>query len=936
MRRILPVIIFVFTTLFSFSQKSVVKGRVFDSAINKGLAYATVSLVKQKDSTLVSFSRADSLGFFKLNAIEKGKYIVSTSYVGYVPVWKQIEVYGEKNVEDIGNVNMTDIKSAGDVVVNAKRPPVVINNDTLEFNSENFKTQPNAVVEDLLKKMPGVTVENDGTLKVNGQTVRRVLVNGKEFFTGDIKTATKNLSADAIDKVQVFDKQSDQSEFTGIDDGNSEKTINLKLKKDKDNALFGRATASAGSDKRYDAQANINKFKGNEQLSFIGMSNNTNRQGFSITDVLNFTGELSRGMRNGGGLVIRRDDNNDNGGLPVTGLGQNQQGVATTTAGGVNYNNNWFNNKTDLNSNYMGSNVHLLTDKETNTQQILPGSSYNQFQQSHTINDNTQHRLNFILDQKIDSSLSFKLTPSLTWQKTNSNSNNNYASTTTDNVKLNKGFSNTTSNSNAFNLSVNALLRKKFHKKGRTLSLNMNMLYNHSDQTGTLLSNNKFYNNGNAVDSSLNQTNSRDAISRSFGLNLTYTEPVGKKSLLEWSTFLNTNVGNSDKQTYDYNTSSGKHDALNAALSNDFKSDYTYTGGAINFRSNFKKMNITVGSSLQSATLKTTNNTNHQMIQQTFTDLLPNTILQYNISKIKTLRFEYSTSTTQPSLTQLQPVADVSDPLNIVTGNPNLKRQYNHSIRLNLFAANPIERKHLFAFASFSAASNAIVQSNSIQQNGSRITSYTNANGTYNVFGNIEYGIPLKKIKSRIDVGTSVSCQKNASYINGERNNIFNTAIGPNIKYNFSIEYKIELDVTANISITNSKYSLQHEADNHYLRHNYGIELTNFLPLGFTLNNQFNYILNTGRSDGFNTKVPLWNASLAKAFMKNKRGEIKFSAFDLLNKNTGIRRTGNQGFIVDEKYNVLQRYFLLSFTYSLNKSGLRGGGPRAVIKTFNN
>ncbi len=938
MKRILLVALFIAATNFLFAQKSAVKGRVYDSVINKGLAYATVSLVKEKDSTLVSFSRADSSGSFKLNAVEKGRYLVSTSYVGYVPVWRSIEVTGTNNVKDIGNVYMQDVASAGEVAVNAKRPPVTINNDTLEFNTENFKTLPNAVVEDMLKKMPGVTVDNDGTVKVNGQTVKRVLVNGKEFFTGDVKMATKNLPANAVAKVQVFDKPSDQSAFTGVDDGNKEKTINLQLKKDKANALFGRVTAGTGTNERYDAQANINKFKGNEQLSFLGMSNNTNRQGFSLMDVLNFTGELSRGMRNGGGIVIRTDnsDNDNNNGLPITGLGQNQQGVATTTAGGLNYNNTWFKNKTDWNSNYMGSNIHLVADKESNTQNILPGNSFNRVESSNSTNDNTQHRLNFILDQKIDSSLSLKITPSLTWQKSSKKSHSLYSSETADNIKLNDGFSYTSSAADAFNMSTNALLRKKFHKKGRTLSLNLNMLYNHSERTGTLLSDNKFYNPaGNITDSALNQTNQRDAITRNFGGNLTYTEPVGKKSLLEFSTFFNSNIGNSNKQTFDYNNFSGKHDQLNEALSNDFKSNYTYSGGGINFRTNQKKINITVGTSLQSAELKSINNTNQQQISQSFVDVLPDAILQYNISRMKNLRLEYSTSTTQPSLTQLQPVADVSDPLNITVGNPDLKRQYNHNIQLNLLAADPVERKNLFGFINFTSSSNAIVESDTVKQNGSRISTYTNANGTYNIFGNLEYGFPLKKLKSRIEVGSSVNYGKNADFVNGERNNISNISIGPNVSYNFSIDNKIDLQLSGRLSVKNSKYSLQKEANNNYLQQNYGIDLTNYFRWGITLNNQFNYILNTGRADGFNTRVPLWNASLSKGFMKNKRGEFKLSAYDLLNKNKGIRRSSNQGYIVDEKYNVLQRYFLLSFTYSLNKSGLNSG-PKAVIRTFNN
>ncbi|QEC67990.1 outer membrane beta-barrel protein [Panacibacter ginsenosidivorans] len=934
MQKLLYIFFSCFVSLSLFSQKITIQGRVYDSIINKGLAYTTVSLVRQIDSTLVSFSRADSAGNFKMNGVEKGKYLISTSYVGYIAVWKPIEIIGNSNPQDIGDVYMQDLSSAGEVTVNTKRPPVTINNDTLEFNTENFKTQPNAVVEDMLKKMPGVTVETDGTVKVNGQTVKRVLVNGKEFFTGDIKMATKNLPADAVDKVQVFDKQSDQSSFTGVDDGNAEKTINLKLKKDKANALFGKIAAGAGNDKRYDAQTNINKFKGDEQLFLIAMANNTNRQGFSISDVLNFTGEMSRGMRNGGGIVIRTDDDNDNS-LPITGLGQNQQGVANTTAGGLNYNNAWNKNKTDLNANYTGSDIHLLTNKQINTQYIAGENSYNRFQTSNSINDNTQHRLNAILDQKIDSSLSLKITSAATWQQTSKQTASTYTSEDLNKIKLNEGYSNSTSNADAFNLVNTALLRKKFKKKGRTLSLNINSTYNHSTSAGTLYSENKFYTDAGSNDSLINQTNSRDAITRNGGANLTYTEPIGKKSLLEFSSFINANIGNSNKQTYDYNTASGKHDVLNTRLSNDFKSNYTYAGGSINFRTNMKKINLTVGSSLQSATLRITDNTHSQNTLQNFTDLLPNAMLQYNISKMKNIRLQYSTSTTQPGIAQLQPVADVSDPLNIIIGNPLLKRQYNHNIMLNFFAADPIERKNLFAFFNFTTSSGNIVQAQIINPNGSRISTYTNANGIYNLMGNINYGFPLKKLKSRIEIGTSTTLGKSVSYINAQRNNISNTSFGPNIAYDFNLEEKLDIRVTARLNFSSSKYSLQQNAGNNYLQQRYGLEMVNYFPGKITVSNEFNYTINSGRFDGFNTSIPLWNVSAAKSLLKNNRGEIKFSIADLLKKNTGISRSSNLGYITDEKYNVLQRYFLLTFTYSLNKSGLHGG-PRTVIRTLDN
>ncbi|MEO8711699.1 MAG: outer membrane beta-barrel protein [Parafilimonas sp.] len=936
MQRMLFVVVLSIAAQILFAQKAIVKGRVFDSIAQKGLAYTTVSLVHANDSALVSFARADSAGRFVLNAIEKGNYLISASYVGYVTVWKAITISGSSN-QNIGDVLMQDVKFASEVTVTVKRAPVVMNNDTLEFNAENFRTQPNAVVEDMLKKMPGVTVDKDGTVKVNGQTIKRVLVNGKEFFTGDVKMATQNLPADAVDKVQVFDKQSDQSEFTGVDDGNSEKTINLKLKKDKSNALFGKLMAGAGNNSRYDAQANINKFKGDEQLSFLGMSNNTNRQGFQITDVLNFTGALSKGMRNGGGVEIKMNSDEDNNGLPITGLGQNQQGIANTTAGGINYNNLWNKGKTDWSSNYLGSDIHLVTNKESNTQNILPDLTLNRAANNNTINDNTEHSFNIILDQKIDSSFSFKMSPSVTWQSTNKKGANTYSESTEEGIKLNDGFSNTTSNADAFNLNNNILFRKRLAKKGRTISLNLSMGYNHSDMNGTILSDNIFYNdNGTSYDSSLNQAYTRDAITRNFGSKLIYTEPMGKRSLFEFSGFFNTNAGASNKQTFDYNNLSGKHDALNPLLSNDYRTNYTYTGGGINFRTNQKKVNITAGAQLQSAELKGVNNSFNQNIKQNFTDVLPDAILQYNISRTKNLRFEYNASTTQPSITQLQPVADVSDPLNIVIGNPNLKRAYQHNIQVNLFAANPVARKNLFGFFNFTASTDAIIRSDTVKQNGARISSYTNANGVYNIFGNLEYGFPLKKIKSRIEAGTNITVSKNASFINAERNNTKAFSLGPNVDYHFGIDDKIDLDITARISVNHTTYSLQQFSDNNYLQQNYGIDITNYLLWKISIHNEFNYILNTGRTDDFNTKIPLWNASLAKSILKNNRGEFKFSVQDLLNKNTGISRSSNQGYIVDERYNVLQRYFLISFTYSLNKSGLNSGGPRAVIKTFNN
>lgn len=931
MFRSLLIASFFLSSLISFAQTTTIKGRVVDPASGKSLSYTTVSLVKANDSTLVTFSRADSTGNFKFNGIEKGNYLIAASYVGYMPVWFPVSVTANEPVHDAGLLIMKDIASLENVTVTERRPPVSIINDTLEFNTENFKTQPNAVVEDMLKKMPGVTVENDGSIKVNGQTVRRVLVNGKEFFTGDLKMATKNLSADAIDKVQVFDKKSDQSEFTGVDDGNREKTINLKLKKDKANALFGRMTAGAGANGKYDLQANINKFKGDEQLSLLGMGNTTNKQGFSLEDAMNFSGELSRGMRNGGGIILRINDDNNNG-LPVTGLGQNQQGIAKTYAGGVNYSNTWNERRSEFNGSYTGSDIHLLTDKETLTQNLLLQHPFNEADSSSSIKDVSQHRFNFTLDQKLDTFTSFKMTPAFTFQTNQSTSSTTYKTQNNEKIKLNDGYSHIASNADAVNFANNILFRRRFLKKGRTISANISMGYNHSTSKGSQQSRNTFYDpSQNAVDSVISQRNNRDGTTKNIGGNLVYTEPAGKHALIELSAYYNISAGESDKKTFDYNSVTNKYDTLNILLSNNFKSAYRYSGGGIRFRTNKNKTTFSAGAQLQFATLQGINYTYNNYISQHFSDILPNLSYQYQFSRSKTLRFDYNTSVMQPSITQLQPVADISNPLNISVGNPNLKRQLNHTISLNYFGVNMATRKNLILFLNANLNQSAIVSADEIKNNGSRVTRPVNANGVYNIFGNINYGVPVKAWKSRLELESNILINHNISFLNGNRSVIKNVSVGPRLNYNFDIDTTISIQLAARITYNNARYLLQPQLNNHFFQQTYSIDLTNYFPGGLALNNQFSYVLNTGRAPGFNTKIPLWNASLAKGFMKNKRAEFKLSVYDLLNKNVGITRSVNQNYIIDQKYNVLNRYFLLSFTYSLHRSGLNSG-PRAVLK----
>ncbi len=906
-----------------------VKGQLTDSLKKQQIADATVSLINAKDSSLVAFTRTDSVGNFSFQQLKPGKYRLSASQVNFHPKWKNFEAITDV---DLGTVYMKDKSIMEEVTVTAQRPPVVVNGDTLEFNAESFKTKPNAVVEDMLKKMPGVEVDKDGTIRVNGKRISRVLVNGKDFFNGDPKMATRNLAADAIDKVQVFDKQSDQSEFTGIDDGNKTPTINLKLKKDKKNAAFGKASIAAGTKERYDGQFNINRFDGDRQLSAIGMANNTNRQGFSIMDMLNFSGQ-SRKMMSGGGarIVINNGDGDDNGfGLPVAGI-NNNQGITQTIAGGLNYNDTW-KKKTEVNASYFYNNLTLDNERNTNRRNILPGNEFTYLQNSNSNNKSNGNRLNFSVDHKIDSFNSIKLSSVVGYQKGKGTKKNDYESFVPNDKMLNNGFSNTSSSTEGYTTSSELLYRHKFKKKGRTFSLTGSMQYNDSRAGGTQNAINNFFTNGtiNQRDT-LDQVTGLTSITQSYGANASYTEPLSKRSLLEFWGFYNTNKGDLDRKTFDYNKTSGKHDKMNTVLSSAFENNYNYMGGGISMRAQQKKYGYSVGANLQYAELNSHLKDSTFRIRQNFTNLLPIANFNYNFTRTKTLRIDYSTSTSQPSVKQLQPVQDISDPLNITTGNPSLKQSYSHNASLQFFNANPSQQKNLFVFVNYSATQNAIVNSDVISS-GARISMPVNANGVYNINVNIDRGFRMKKINTRFGIGLNSNYNHSVNFINGDKNKTENFSLGPRVSAEYSYKEVLDINAEARFSFNEASYSLQPSLNNNYRRQVYELNATLNLPAGFNINNEFTYSVFTGRSDGYNTRVALWNVSISKQVLKNKKGEIKLSAFDLLNQNIGVDRNGNTNYVEDVQYKTLQRFFTLGFTYSLQKAG--SDGPRAVIRTF--
>ncbi|MBS1597176.1 MAG: outer membrane beta-barrel protein [Bacteroidetes bacterium] len=913
MKRFYLLTIFIFCKLMVSAQHDgAIHGTLMDTALRQPVQNATITVMDSKDSSLVAFSRTEQNGKFSIKGLTNGKFRLLITHIGYRNISKNFVIADSVREIDFGFLvlnNRADVLK--EITVTQEAAPVTVKQDTIEYNAGSFKTKPNAVVEDLLKKLPGIQVDKNGTIKANGEEVKKVLVDGKEFFGNDPKIASKNLPADAVDKVQVFDKKSDQSQFTGFDDGNSQKAINLTIKQDKKNGVFGKVTAGAGDNDRYEGRANINEFKGSRQLSFIGMANNTNKQGFAFQDVMNFTG----GMSAHGGRGTSADPIGS--GIAIQGLTDNNRAITTTLAGGLNFSNTW-NTKTDFTGSYFYNRTDDKIDQNVLSQYLVPGNAFTQKQHSVTDSYNENHRLNTIVDTKIDSSNSFRLSSTFIYQNSSNNSLSNYNSTAESGTLINDGFSNSYAKGNGYNWNNSMLFRHRFSKKGRTLSANFSFITTNSSGSGSLYSINNYYQPVN-IDT-LNQVNNQNGKSNNYGVNLVYTEPLSKKTLIEFNYNFVHNDAQSDKKTFDADAS-GKFNIPNEQLTNDFNNSYTYNRQGLHLRNQQKDYSLSFGATMEETNFKNDFKylSSDSLLKQSFFNILPDAELQYNFNKYKHVRLFYNTFTRQPSTTQLQPVPDNSDPLNVKIGNPNLEQEYHHVLRMNYVTFDPFQHTSFFAMINLLATHNKIVNDDRINSDGQRLSIPVNLNGLYTVNGSLSWGFPVRKIKSNLNLNSNVSYDHNANLVNNVRNNSNGWTISQGADLNFYYKELLDITGSAKISYNDNRYSLQPDQNVRYWTQNYTLDFNIYLPKGFSIATDVDYIRRTGLPAGYNTNPVIWNAGVAKQLFNNKKGEIRFQVFDILKQNIGFSRNTNENYIQDISYKVLNRFWLLSFTYNINR-----------------
>ena len=926
MKRTLLVFCLAPIASIAVGQKYAVIGQVIDT-LSKPLPSATVMLLNSKDSSLVNFAVSDVKGVFEMKNVSKGSYQIKVTFVGLTPFAKTITTPAIVGTVDVGQMKMAPLnKQLEEVLIVGEKAPVTVKRDTIEFNAGSFKTKANANVEDLLKKLPGVEVDNDGTVRAQGEQVQRVTVDGREFFGRDPKLATRNLPADAIDKVQVFDKKSDQAAFTGIEDGQKEKTINLELKEEKRNGAFGKMMAGTGDNDRFQASANINRFGKGKQVSFLGMGNNVNEQGFSIGDFMNFTGGSQQMM--GGGAVTIQIDNNQSGVPLNTGR---QNGLMSNYAGGINFNRDLSKN-TLVTSNYFYNRLDQNITKDTHRVNYLPNdSSYFYDEKSVQLNASDNHRVNLNLDHKIDSANSIKSTNNFTYSTSEQNSKTQGHTTTTDNTLVNQSNRlNYNAQTNA-NLNSNLLYRHRFAKKGRSFSTNLNFGLTQTNSNGSQQSNNKYYNT-NPGTQEIRQTNAQSTDNQLFGATLSYIEPLGGRKYLEGSYNIRTNLNQVDRVVYDEKNG---QQTINSQLSNKYNSRYVYSRPGLNLRINRQKYNASFGVSYQNTRL-TGNLKDNQQIDRTFENFLPVARFNYDFTSFKHLRFDYETSMQEPSIQQLQPVVDNSDPLNISVGNPELKPSYQHRGVANFTSFDPGKFINFFGFLTANYTLNSIVYSQTVNSNLVRLTKPVNVKENANVNANLNFGFPLKALKSRINLGPTATYMRGINVLNEQSSYTWQHTYGGTVRYNFTFNDVLTLDLSANLSHQETEYEFNTQNNQVYFNKTYSAETNITFLKRYQFNTNFDYLIYNSETTDYHQVIPLWNMAISWFILKNNTGELKIGVNNLLDQSLSVSQSASTNYLQQQVTNNLGRYFILSFTYSLNKQlnpmgGMRQGGGRMMM-----
>ena len=683
---------------------------------------------------------------------------------------------------------------------------------------------------------------------------------------------------------------------------------------------FGKATLGAGSSGRYEGNLSVNHFRGEQKISLLAAANNANKQGFSFNDIISSQGGMGQFTR---GAVIGGGGGNIGGG----GGGGNGSGINTTRSIGINYNDQW-SKKIDFRSSYFISQTDNLKKESSYRQTYFPNDSITDaYTESESRNRNRSHRLNMRWEYQIDSMNSVLYTANLNFQQSNGLYNDTaytFSNAVNDYLAVTSKIANKNSR-DGMNYSGELLYRKRFKKTGRTFTLGWRNGYNESESENNSIAPNKFYKSDGSLlfSRSQDQRGEQDTRANSNNLSSSYTEPIGKNKVIELNYAYNHNRNVSDKTTYDYNSGSGKYDALNLLQTNYFENTNTSNRIGLNYRLQQKKYNYQLGMAVQFSELGSRSiraaTGKDTTINQTFTNFFPTASFTYSVNKTKNFRFNYRGRTNAPTITQLQDVPDVSNPLQVKTGNPSLKQEFINNFTINYSTFNILSFRFFTSNFSVSTTGNKIVNSIDSLNQAVTITKPENLDGVYNVNGFTSIGFPIKKLKgSNVNFSTIVNYSRDVSLVYKEKNFTQRWLLTQAFGFNYNKD-KFDMGVNGSLTYNTAKYTLQKNLNTEYFTQVYSADFNYTFKKDIIVSTDFDLLINSGRADGFNQSIPMWNASISKQFLKKKEAEIKITVLDLLNQNKSITRTVGDNYFEDNRTNVIRRYFLVSFVYNLRR-----------------
>lgn len=900
-----------------------VRGVLVDRMDGSPLISATLRLLNAKDSSMVKGAMSDVDGRFRITGIGRGRYLLESSYVGYQTTLTPVNL----KTSD-ASVRLDTIRMAGNSVVLKEaevvgiKAEVKVMQDTVEYNADSYKTQPNAVVQDILKRLPGVEVDSEGKITAQGKEITKILVDGKEFFSDDAQVASKNIPASMVDKLQVIDRKSDLARLTGVDDGEEETVINLTIKKDMKKGWFGNVTAGYGTDGRYSGNFMVNRFVNDNQISILGGANNTNELAFSMPG--------SGRFRRFGGV----------------------NGVNTSQSVGVNFNvgnEEIFRVGGDL----MYSHSDQRTDTKSNKQYLFADSTSFENSLSRTRDQSHNVTGNFRLRWEMDSANTFDFRPSflLSYNQSDSYSESELLAGDASRSLVNTTQNTLKSDGTTYDVGGELVYNYKFRRRpGRSFSTQVSYKFSNTVEDETTYSVNKFFLVPDE-DEIRDQMVDYHQWSNRVGARLTWTEPLGDIKKARFLTFayrMNYVFNNSDKLVYNIDRAYSTEKAMqmlesdygiltnpmvaNAMaydsgvfdedLSNRFRNDQFTQSLRLGFRQNREDYRLDGGVSVEPTMMSSENllNSAKSIPENWVWNFAPFLRFRYKFSKTESLALDYRGRSKSPTMTQLQPVPDYSDPLRVVQGNPELLPSFTHRFNVRYNNFNKERQSSIMTFVSADLTQNSIVTNTQFDKNtGGRTITYDNVNGDWTLSGMLMYNSPVGHKGWRVSNHTFLRYARTVGYNNGLLNKSGNLMVSqtPGVAFRTDI-FDVEL---------RPYYTLQHTSNSvqqdNRLVHSYGSRFNAgyYAPFGLSISTDVSYGNSIGYSDGFDNEQWLWNAAVSYSFLKGKSATISLKAYDILREKQNISRAVTANYIEDREFNTVTRYFMLSLTYKFAKMG---------------